>query len=307
MLIDALEARTDNIQMVSPRLPPRIEIESKNISIKLDGDNREGYEITAPAFESLLNIIRLPIKYVERLIEQDGGKLAQDNINFWLAGRNMSFLMDSKDIVTQVFDCKKLYIPSLTVNDEIMDSLPEAKVLEWQLHDDVFHAIYIGRDNLEIDGTTFFVGIRVLYSDCFNSPPRFDGVLYSFTSQVMFSYPIQNRKFRVASNSVAEILEQIREFIALGIDAVTNELAPQLKDKMHTEYVVSEFLPRMCSDLRLSSKILQQLSKGLSYSANLMELVGIITDNCNSNHIDIAVTREIQVAIAKFVVTGQFK
>ena len=325
-LIDELERRSDAIKIVeSVEICEANYDDEGNWWLILDGAD---YGITEEAFDNLLNLLRIPIKYIKRCVEDEGTMLAIASINYWLSKYNakpepvegelsgphgLSFLVSHNGEwpeITQVFPGKRLFIPGVKVNDLIFDYLDgDVEIINYNTEDDVFNAVYLTKRKYEIDGTWYHFGVRVLYSDCFKITPRFDGVLYSKGKKSLFAYPTTGRKFRVAGSTIPQVFEQIEEFLDLSIEGLNISLLPSLKTLAHdtVEKNVSSVINNMCAEMRFSKKIKDEVSSwfGNVYET-LFRVAEVIGTKTNAME-DVELAREIQIAMTHYICNGSFK
>jgi hypothetical protein len=309
-LIDALEERTDTTKLVEGADKMEASYQDDGFWIYLDG---AGYRITNEAFDTLLNLLRIPIKYIKRCVDDEGKFLAEASINYWLEKYgDLSFLVGTVNgdpCITQVFPGKSLYIPGVKVNDFIFDYLGDAVVDSFIVDDDVFNAVYLTDQTIELDGETFHYGVRVLYSDCFKITPRFDGVLCSESGSLL-AYPTVGRKFRVAGSTIPQVFEQIEEFLDLSIDGLNGHLIPAIQTDS-TTVIVDGFIERLCDTLRLSKKIQSDMKSWFSEEHlplfSVVKTIGWHTVDKTSEHIDVELARDIQIAVCNYICEGSFK
>jgi hypothetical protein len=332
-LIDVLETRSDSISIVESATGINASCDDygkwylSTQSECYEGDGNVGvseasYELSDDALDTLLNLLRIPIKYIKRCTEEEGGVwLAEKSVNYWIRKYgDLSFLVQDRGeefpLITQVFPGKRMYLPGDKVNDLIIEYLDgEVNIASFVVVDDVFNALYLTDREIEVDGGKALLGVRVLYSDCFTITPRFDGVLYEPETGATFCWPTVGRKFRVASNTLHQIMEQIEEFLDLSIDGLNENLIPALQssaDRYPKLIEADGFLTRLCADLRLSQKVKQELAamfKMVNYMP--MELVRDVaaytTSIEDSDNIDLNVARDIQIALSNYIVRGSFK
>lgn len=319
-LIDVLETRSDAVRIYEGADKVRFQCdESGDWWAEIDGAS---YSITESAFNTLLNLLRIPIKYIQRCSEDPGGMmLAESSVNYWLEKYgDISFLIeyaadqDVLPVVSQVFPGKRLYLPGVQVNDLIFDYLNgEVSVQAFDVEDDVFNAVYLTEEVVTINGEEYKLGVRVLYSDCFTITPRFDGVIYS-ESGGLLGWPTKGRKFRVASNTIPQVIEQIEEFLDLSLEGLRESLLPSLQKWESDKLIDAEqLIVRLCNDMRYARKVAQELIDNCTETPNHMphEIVWNIakyTANLpEDSHIDIGMARDIQIAMSNWIVKESFK
>lgn len=320
-LIDYLDKRAESVSLIENVTKAKI-LWDKDIQgwfMSLDG---VGYGLTSPALDSMLNQLKIPIKFIHRMEESsDGCKLVASVTNYWLElGGTFSFLVEKRDDdhwITQAYT-NGLYIPSVKVNDYIIDLFNGKVGIEsFYILDDMYGAHYIINDSSrvhKIGEQEWQEGVAILYSDCFSITPRFDGVLRNTATGATIAWPTTGRKFRVASNTLPQILDQIGEFVSISMSGIQENVLPKLDyliTEQHTLVPLENLSARMCSDLRLSRKILAQIDELFYPMINIMPdefvlTVGELVSNYDSGF-DPAVSRAIQIALSRYVVNGNFK
>lgn len=313
MLVDHLEDRYETTTFV--------EVDS-DLELLIHPDYRKAvkangsyYDITDSAFYALLNFLRIPIKYIERCQQDTAGlELAISNINYWIGELQKFSLLIECDKVTQIFDGKRLYMPGIKVNDIIVDMLPDVKVVNYTTDQDIFHALYVSDRTQNFDGFRAQQGIRALFSDCFNVTPRFDAVLYEPETQTMYCWPVQGRKFRAASTTLSQVVDQIEDFIVLVLEQMHAQLVPAIaKANASTkEYKTTEFVQLLSSELRLNKRQQQELDSAVPEAKlrliDIVRRLGSYTnDHAGEQHISLLDAREVQVALSYYLVRGSFK
>ena len=317
LLIDALDARSDSVRIVESAGDICAHYLDSKWFVTIDNAD---YEIADTAMEILLNLLRVPIKYVYRCVDEDGIPLAEESINFWLKKQDLSFLIQKHDndpMVTQVYPKSKLYLPSVKVNDLILEYLKyDVDIPSFEIEDDIFNAVYVTKRAVSVFGEDYNIGVRVLFSDCFTITPRFDGILYNNTNGSMFSWPTLGRKFRVASSTIPKVIDQIEEFLGLSIHGLGEILIPSLNSFKESNWQLIDaeaFVSRLCSDLRYSSHVKYELIKYCTQTPNHMPHELLINISAYTNklgddtEITLEMAREIQIALSRYVVSGSFK
>lgn len=312
MLVDILEERFEKIEFVEVDNSIRFTFAMGDIFV---GTGEGSYLVTPPAFDALLNFLRIPIKYIERCREdQEGIGLAIQNVNFWIQKQQrFSLLLDDK-VVTQIFDGNRLYVPGIKINDMVCELIDDVKVVDYVVQDDLFSAVYVSETPVIYGDVKLQPGLRVLYSDCFNVTPRFDGVLYDEESGAMYCWPVQGRKFRAASTTISQVMDQVDDFISTAQEEMREKLVPAIQGgKEHVGLIDAwKFLHGLVAELRMNKKQEAELLPYLSTPS--MPLHEIIEALCaatakpdNFEFIDLSNARDIQVACSMYLVKGDFK
>lgn len=313
-LIDALDNRSDSVRLVESVGQVEANCDDENAWwLILDG---AAYSVSEDALDTLLNLLRIPIKYIKRCMEEEGNDLAERSVNYWLDKYgDLSFLVENLE-VTQVFPGKRLYLPGLQVNDLIVDYYKGGvEIHSYAVNDDVFTALYLTSEKVWVEGREMALGVSVLYSDCFNITPRFDGVLVADNGATL-GWPTIGRKFRVASNTIPQVVDQIEEFLDLSISGLKNTLIPALAEFSENHYMLidaEKFFTRLCNDLRLSKRVRDELIHNCSKTPNHMplELVWGAAEYLalpdSWQNIDVGMARDIQIAMSYYVVSEDFK
>lgn len=314
-LIDALEARFDSVKLIESVVKTEANCdESGNWWLILDD---AGYPISQPAFEELLNLLRIPIKYIHRCVAEDGRFLAEASINYWMDKYGaLSFIVSGAEpTITQVFPSDGLYLPSVKVNDLIIDYLgfDRVKVHSFNVQEDIFTAVYVTDEVVEIRGVSYNLGVRVLYSDCFTITPRFDGVIVAEDGAI-FGWPTLGRKFRVAANTIPQVIAQMEEFIDLSLEGLRHTLIPGLSELPYRTVNIPRFVASLCSELRYSRKVRDELIAATQTDGEdkdefqlYCELTRYTAKQHDNSHIDMEMARDIQIALSNFAVKGSFK
>jgi hypothetical protein len=325
-LIDVLEERSDSLKIVESVDKAAVnfnEVEGQWYIVLDDA----AYALREDALDTMLNLLRIPIKYIKRCTERNeedydtgGIMLAESSVNYWLEkyGSLSYLVMSDADIptVTQVFPGKRLYIPGVKINDLILDYLMgkghEVNVESFIIKDDVFEAIYVTDKIQEINGLSYNVGVRVLFSDCFTITPRFDGVLVGSGGEVI-PFPVVKRKFRVAGSNIPLVFDQIEEFLDLSLEGLENTLIPALDALTETPDIdPDKFVKALAAELRVSAKIKNEMRGWLGDQAcsllDIVEKFGHATSHLGEDsNIDVELARTIQVSITNYTVGGTFK
>jgi hypothetical protein len=332
-LIDCLEQRADSIRLIESVEDIKARFYDGNLILSLNGAE---YPVLDVALDTFLNLLRIPIKYIYRCIEHGGVDLAEYSVNYWVERYgDFSFLIELVDetpTVTQVFTGRGLYLPSVKVNDLIIDYLGnDVSIKSFYVEEDTFEALYVtGKkwtcvvdstlNGKQLNSLTFRYGVRVLYSDCFTITPRFDGILVEEDTGAVLGVPTKGRKFRVASNTIPQVLSQIEDFIDLslgGLDRLTNSFynfAGQNQTlEMQNLLQADDFVSRLCSDLRLSRKVYLELMDQFTLPNNTgIDIVMLLAsytsmNTSDSDFISVGIARDIQMALSSYIMRGTFK
>lgn len=316
-LIDRLEERAEKVLI--EETPDKVRAEYINAQWHLYLDDALA-PITKGAMDNLLNLLRIPIKYIDRCIEEEGTFLAESSINYWIEKYGkLSFLTEYLDddadypAVTQVFSGKRVYLPGVRVNDLIVEKLGDCQVHSFSIEDDIFTAVYLTDEVVVINGDEYQLGVRVLYSDCFTITPRFDGVLYEKQFGGMLTWPTLGRKFRVVKNTVPQIVDQIYDFLELSMDGLDDYVIKELQNFDNSKLTDADvFITRLCNDLRLNKKVRAELLAECTTTLNHKPLELIVAISAYAakgeyENLDVAMGRELQLALTTYVVRGTFK
>lgn len=316
LLIDALEERHDEVRLVENGSSSiEAKYEDGKWWLKIDGAL---YPLTKGAFDALMNLLRIPIKYIQRCVDEDGVFLAESSINYWLSKNDFfSFLVgmqDGEPAITQVFPGSRLYIPGVKVNDFIFEYLGDAQVHSFSVKEDVFNAVYITDKSVDVGNNKYHYGVRVLYSDCFKITPRFDGVLVSLEKDgATLAYPTTKRKFRVAGSTITGVFDQIEEFLDLSLGGLSDKLVPAFQEMSGDSTLISveSFVGQLCAELRLSRKANSEIESAFKYlNYPLVEMVEIVcawAAGHDNSVVDMESARDVQIAACNYVIERKFK
>lgn len=320
-LIDALEERSDSVKIIASPESVEVDFTESEWQVIINDGDRLG--ITDDALGSLLNFLKIPIKYIQRCTEEEddfGVDVAIRSVNYWLSKAPAVSFLSWDSVITQVFAGKKLYIPGTKVNDLIFDFFSKAgrevEVFSYFTNADIFEAVYLTDEVYEVGSDTFRLGVRVMYSDCFTITPRFDGVLIS-EDNALIAFPVQRRKFRVAGSNIPLVMDQIEEFLDLSIHGLREDLIPAMANLFAGGGVVSvpKTVDRLCADLRVSLRIKNEIlgwfDMSLGYEFTETDLIKTITSRTSSlgsdSSINMELSRRIQVALTSYIMTQSFK
>lgn len=310
-LIDALEQRADEVKILENSKV--VTVTHLGLwSVNVDGAS---YDITDEAFGVLLNILRVPIKHIGRLVDaydSDGVQIAEDTINFWLrSSEGIGFLLDDKRVITQVFEGKCLYFPGVKINDLVLELMEEGTILDsWESSGGSYHAVYVSSLSHVVMGKKRYrKGIRVLFSDCFSFTPRFDAVLIDNKDRYI-AWPVEGRKFRVASNTISQVVEQVEDFIAVSLSGMNSKLVPRVERAANESVDIFDYVGRLCSELRLNQRVRSELEEHLEEQVGVEAMcfdTVMALSTFESRHVGMEVIRDIQVAGSFDLVYGSFK
>lgn len=276
---------------------------------------QERFELGQEPFDSLLNLLKIPTKYLHRFASEDPEQ-ASKNVNFWLNKRadylslavrgdevvhivenDISFIPTSK-VIDMVGKYLRSPSPFITTEGELIVALFKTDIPEIEL----------------ISGERAFFSIRLTYSECFAITPRIDAVLTVNGSFENYYYPIQGRKFRLSNMEQTQILNEIIEFVDIVLEQVQKQFVPALNRMMELDAKLNiyGFIQRLCSELRLSKKLCVPLIAGIEETdVSLHNLVRLISNNllpeARVEVLDYLTAREIEIALSKAIVCGRFK
>ena len=118
-LVDELEKREEWARVLPPFKEGSIEFTDEGWGIEFAGVL---YLFSEEAWNKLLNKLRIPIKYIERLVRSPKGvEIAKSNVEYSLNGASIHFMEENEGVISQVFSDNHLYLPGVRVNDFIID------------------------------------------------------------------------------------------------------------------------------------------------------------------------------------------
>lgn len=270
------------------------------------------YRFSGDAWNTLMNKLRIPIKYIERLVlTEDGARLAEDCVRHAVKGNDFLFLENDEGVISQVFSESHLFLPGIKVNDYIFDIFEsDLTVHSYDIDGDIFEAVYLTDKVRTVDDTEYRIGVRVLYSDCFTITPRFDGVVCDLETGAIISHPTVGRKFRVADTSIDQIYEQIAQFTELSVDGALNNLVPALSETPHSRESFY-FIENLCIELRYSKKVLNELKGYTEFLSDdvisLAKALSAYVENNTFENITVGMKRDISVALGNYLMHKRFK
>lgn len=272
------------------------------------------YELATEPFDALLNFLKIPIKYMNRLALEDSEQASQ-NINFWLGKRCNELALAIRD--EQVVHVVESAAPTVSL-DVVVTALERywgSKAFVTQ-EGELYVALFkTSIPPIELsNGETGFISTRLTYSECFVITPRIDAVFTIEGSFENYYLPTQSRKFRVLGLSETNIVNEIIEFADYVTEQMQKEFIPALEKMIdfNAQLNIYGFVDRLCSELRLSKKICRSLLAGIDETeVSLHKLVRLISNNLlpevRSDQLDYFTARDIEIALSKAIMYGRFK
>lgn len=308
LLVDELEKREEEVRV----LPTHKDYEFVYAEGWCLVSNETEIPFSADAWNTLMNKLRIPIKYIERLVLTiEGQDLAEQCVEHAARGNEFLFLENADGVITQVFSESHLFLPGIKVNDYIFDIFEsDLTVHSYNIDGDIFEAVYLTDKVRTVDDTEYRIGVRVLYSDCFTITPRFDGVVCDLETGAIISHPTVGRKFRVADTSIDQIYEQIAQFTELSVDGALNNLVPALSETPHSRES-QYFIENLCIELRYSKKVLAELREYTDFLSDdvisLAKALSAYVENNDFETITVGMKRDISVALGNYLMHKRFK
>lgn len=319
-LIDVLEQRSDNLKLIES-------VEGASLSCDEDGwkifiDEGEEYLISDHAIKELLNLIGIPIKYILRCVSSGSHVLAAVNANYWLSqSGEISLLVSTssgEDIVEQFYLGKRLYIPGERINDLIIEHFNhEIEVHSFIVDRDKMNAIYVTDETISISGEEtrdFKLGVKVLFSDCFTTPPRFDGALIDVKTGAVYIYPILGKKLRIANSTAPQVLLQIEDLMRNSLIGLKERFINSLTNLYARKDTIKarSFVRNLVLVLRLSelnqAEILGWFNDpdDLMYISDIIDIISVKTA-LPTGSLSMESARDIQIGISEFILNGHSK
>lgn len=275
---------------------------------------QDALEITGEAFDTLLNALKIPCKFLQRFAEASFEDAA-NTVNFWLNRANNIGGVVENETVKTVFDSRKLYVPVDFIATSLKLHLGADNYYSYYDGDIFVATIPVANSDIRLaNGDDAFVSVRLMFSECFTITPRVDAVLTVKGSFENYYYPIQGRKFRIVDSTPAQVDELIREFADIVVAQMVKKFVPALDEmiEMGAELPSSAYIGRLCSELRLSKRIGQYLLSEVGDSEialhDLVRKIGnAVMPEVRPELISLETAREIELAISKSIVLGRFK
>jgi hypothetical protein len=121
----------------------------------------------------------------------------------------------------------------------------------------------------------------------------------------MLCWPTEGRKFRVAANTVSQIMDQIYEFVSLTLAGMDEKLVPAIKDDS-VEINPDRYITELCSQLRLNQKVRVQMTEFIQAEYTGLEMA-LVLSLFRSGLLTPTIERDIQVAATSMLYRGSFK
>lgn len=308
-LVDELEKREEEVRVL-PQYRDYSFVYEPDAGWCLKFDTTR-YAFHEEAWNTLMNKLRIPIKYVERLVlTSEGQNIAQQCVEHAVGDNRFLYLEDRDGSITQVFSDSHLFLPGIKVNDFIFDIFEsDLEVYSYSIDGDIFEAVYLTDKTRKVEDAEYRIGVRVLFSDCFTITPRFDGVVCDPETGAIISHPTVGRKFRVADTSIDAIYEQIAQFTELSVEGALNNLVPALENFYPADS--GEFIANLCIELRYSKKVLAELEGYTDVLSDdrvsLAKAMSAYVERNTFDNITVSMKRDISVALGNYLMNGRFK
>jgi hypothetical protein len=256
------------------------------------------FTVNFDAKNELLNIVKIPIKYIDRLAKFDND-LASKSVNLFIQNNPVKFLIE-KNAVVKTLTRQRVYVPLLAIHRTVIDTI-DATVDKFNLDGRRLTVEY----NIPTSKTNIKACVNLMIDPCFNETPRFDSMIKLNNGGVFLS-SIEGRKFRTAGVSIPEILEFVGEFVTDAADDI-GWLLEEVESAHSTDKVeITEFVYKMCSFTKISQrkvgqKILEALNNGV---VNLVEAYHLVSRTVYDLQFAPDITRALLLYMTKNLLKG---
>lgn len=225
---------------------------SADNSIVIDGKD---IPVTSGAFRQLSEVLNIPVPYAQRIPDD----LLDHTVNYFLSSREDNYYaaLVEDDLVRSFMPTTNPYVSGLEFFGAIEEAFGGDYDLKYVKVNDVDMSFSILPHEYKnaIDGTDLFGGLRVKFSDSWNTFPSLDTYIWREICSNGMIDTLKSRKFRIKNSSSNEVISQVQEFARLSLDAL-----PALFDQYQallSEPVANyaRMISRICSDYRLASKV----------------------------------------------------
>lgn len=229
---------------------------SRTDSLVVEG---EDMQMTSGAFRQLSEVLNIPVPYAQRIPDD----LLDHTVNYFLSSREDNFYaaLVEDNVIRSFMPTTNPYVSGLEFFGAIEEAFGGDYDLKYVKVNDVDMSFSILPHEYKnaIDGSNLFGGLRVKFSDSWNTFPALDTYIWRELCSNGMIDTLKSRKFRIKNSSSNEVLSQVQEFARLSLDALPGlfEQYQALLSEPVTNYV--RMISRLCSDYRLANKVKDRL------------------------------------------------
>jgi hypothetical protein len=284
-----------------------LKYESGTFKLYSDSWGREGFVISEGAFGTLLNMVKVPIKFFYRINEMDTF-VAQDSVNVCLKNSQGIGAVVVDKTITQFCDTKKTYLPLENIQASIAEKYDVKRSSIYTTCENDIYTSLFPLDIESLPGTS--LSLRIQFSEYFEIVPRIDVVVVFDKTFDTFVSPIRGRKIRVSGLAVSTIVSQILEFCDIVIEQTQKTFLPGLEQFLSSDMDMNanSFALEVCNVLRIKRAIAKDMVEGIDSISSVDILKGIMANlQPEIRKVDVNTARSIELAISHFIVNGAIK
>jgi hypothetical protein len=242
------------------------------------GDNE--VHLGKDSFAALCGTLDIPTPYASRCPQDEQARM----LNFWMGQRKdiMHSALITNDEIRSFMDAKYTYVPTARIFGAISDMLPEDFLVgNYGMQSGALEAqIFSPEYTQDVVDSEIRGGLRMVYSDAWTVAPKFDTYLYRVRCTNGLVSPIAGRKFRVAGKSEMELIQQVREYVAVSLDQMPNMFAGFLDLELQKVDNWIATVRKIC----LENKLPKKVADILVATADMIEFKMTIRGGIHSMH-----------------------
>lgn len=279
----------------------RFNPDSLTLSIVNEDKSVSKWGMTRFSMGQLCNKLGVPIRYIDRCIDEGMSHLAEDNINSWLDEFNKPlFVRTYNDTIRGILSDRYMVMDTYDVLSVIDDVLNpnDYTVKGYYISPDRFHARIVQKDMMKVYGEDLYAGLQIDSSDvgrsvlsvqffvykqvCTNGlcVPKLGGTLFKQRhlggSDPYKSLTEFRESFKESITKIPDLVSSTREVI----DSASKSKKPFLTDSSMSESQLEEVISKVRLDTNVSEdsakKIIELVQN--KYKNNTWGYVNAITE-----------------------------
>ena len=229
----------------------------KTPSVTIAGDS---YALTDSSFRHLAGEMNIPVPYARRIPDD----LLAYTMNYFVKGNRSNHLaaLVEGDRLRSFMKVNAPYVSNAEMLSSVREAVGDNYTIKYGKITDSKVSFSILPDNYQesIDGSNLFGGVKISYSDAWDSHPSIDSYIWRELCSNGMINELENRKFRVTGSSHDDVMRQIRDFSAIAIEKLPElfESFTHLIDEKVDDYM--KIIRQIVLEYKLPNKVLTRLS-----------------------------------------------
>lgn len=253
---EKLQSRSDKTEHLDFQLGDISFNAGKKPSIDIAGDK---FFLTDGSFRQIAEEMSIPVPYARRIPDD----LLAYTVNYFIkSNRNNHIAALVEDEHLRAFMRPNTpYVSNSEMFAAVVDAAGSDYELKYTKMSDTKTSFSIlpSAYRESIDGSNLFGGIKVIFSDAWDSHPSIDSYIWRELCANGMINELEKKKFRVTGSSHDDVIRQIRDFSAIAIeklpdlfDSFNNLLTEQVDD-------YAKMIRRIVLEYKLPNKVMNRL------------------------------------------------